>query len=269
MKYKMIASDFDGTIYDGEKVPSCVLQAIAEYRRAGGKFVVATGRVFESIRKKIPDVGADDELIACQGAALYSTKTCEVYARFPLPFEIAAKAVDYFEAHGDVCHAYADREFFIEKPNPLSEHYADYCEVRPTYLGYPLSRHLHKMPAINKVISILDPAVIDGKIAELSELLGPSAEVTKSSATYLEVTSATAGKGNCLAALAKRLGIPLSESVAVGDNLNDLSMIRMAGLGCTVENALPVMKKEAALVLPSVEEGGVAVLIEKILKDEL
>ena len=269
MKYKLIASDFDNTIYDGTEIHPRVLQAIAAYRKAGGKFVVATGRIFESIRKKMGMIGADDELIACQGAALYKASTGKVLERFPLSPEIAKIAVDFFEARGDVCHAYADKEFYVAEENPSSQVYAAYCEVTPTYLGRPLSTFLPEMAATNKIISILGLDEIDGRMEELAALLGKDAEVTKSAPMFLEVTSAKAGKGNCLIALANRLGIPIEETVAVGDNLNDLSMIRAAGLGATVENGVPALKKEADIVLPSVKEGGVADLIEKILRDEL
>ena len=269
MKYRLLASDFDSTIYDGKEVPPRVIRAIFEYRRAGGRFVVATGRIFESIRKKMPILDADDEVIACQGAALYSVKTGEVLQRFPLPPEIARKAVDYYEAHSDVCHAYADREFYVAKENPMSEVYAAYCEVTPTYLGYPLSEYLPQMAATNKIISILPVDIIDDRLRELTELLGEEAEVTKSAPMFLEVTSAKAGKGNCLVALAKRLGIPIEEVAAVGDNLNDLSMVRAAGLGVAVDNAVPALKEAADLVIPSVTEGGVADLIEMILNESV
>ena len=269
MKYKLIASDFDSTIYDGKEIPPRVVKAVAEYRRAGGRFVVATGRIFESIRKKIPLLDADDNVIACQGAALYSMRTGEVLTRFPLPPDVAKKVVAFYEAHGDVCHAYADREFYVAKENPMSEVYAAYCEVTPTYLGYPLSEYLPKMEATNKVISILPVDVIDDRLKEISALLGDSAEVTKSAPMFLEVTSSMAGKGNCLIALAKRLGIPMEEVAAVGDNLNDLSMVRAAGLGVAVDNAVLALKEAADLVVPSVTKGGVADLIEMILNERV
>ena len=265
MKYKLITSDFDNTIYDGERVSPRVLRAIADYRRAGGRFVVATGRVFESIRPRVPEIGADDEVIACQGSAIYRASTCEVLERFPLSPEVAMKAVRFYESRGIVCHAYLDREFFVAERNDLSEAYADFCCVRPTYLGRPLSTFLPEMVATNKVIAILGISEIDGVMAELRGVLGPTAEVTKSSPIFLEVTSAEAGKGNSLVALARRYGIPIEETVAVGDNLNDLSMVRAAGLGVSVGNGVPELQAAADLVVPSIREDGVAVLIENIL----
>ena len=269
MKYKLITSDFDNTIYDGKQVSPRVLRAIAAYREAGGKFVVSTGRVFASIRKKLPPLGVDDEVIACQGSAIYRASTGEVLERFPLPPEIAQKAVDFFEKKGDVCHAYADMEFFVAKKNPLTEAYAAYCDACPTYLGRPLSEFLPEMAFTNKIIGILGMSEIDGRIAELAAHLGEGAEVTKSSPIFLEVTSSKAGKGNCLVALARQLNIPVEQTIAVGDNLNDLSMVRAAGLGVSVANGVEKLKQEADLVVPSIEEDGVAVLLEKAVKDEL
>ena len=265
MKYKLITSDYDNTICYGTQVSSRVKKAIADYRRTGGKFVVATGRVFESIRPKVPLIGADDEVIACQGSAVYRASTTEVLERFPLPLDLAKKAVDFYESRGVVCHAYLDREFFVARKNERSETYADFCEVRPTYLNRPLSEFLPEMPVTNKVIAILDEDEIDAMLYELRALLGNEAEVTKSSPIYLEVTSAKAGKGNSLIALSRRLGIPIEQTVAVGDNLNDLSMVQAAGLGVSVGNGVEELKAAADLVVPSVEEDGVATLIEKIL----
>ena len=269
MKYKLIASDFDNTIFDGKVLSPRVLRAIADYRRAGGKFVMATGRIFSSIRPRVPEIGADDEVIACQGSAIYRASTGEAILRYPLPAEIAATAIDYFESKGDVCHAYADERFYVAEENPLTEMYADFCKVRPVYLHRPVSTYLPEMAVTNKVISIQPESVIDEKLRELTALLGKRAEVTKSSPIFLEVTASEAGKGNCLLALASRLGIAREETVAVGDNLNDLSMIEAAGLGVSVANGVDALKARAGLVVPSVQEDGVAYLIQRILDDDL
>lgn len=268
MRYKLVASDFDNTIFNGERVSPRVVKAIADYRKAGGKFVVATGRVYPSIAKKLHLVGADDELIACQGSAIYRASTGEVLRRYALPSEIAMQAVRFLESKGEVCHAYADKAFYSARKNPLSEMYAVYCDFRPTYVDRPLSAFLPEMPFTNKVIGIIDADRILDRMKELRALLGDGAEVTKSSDIFLEVTSAEAGKGTCLLALAESLGISREETVAVGDNLNDLSMIVAAGLGASVGNGVSWLKERADLILPSIEEDGVAVLLERILDDD-
>ena len=267
MKYRLIASDFDNTLYDEKALSPRAVKAIAEYRARGGKFCVATGRIFPAIRPFISELGADDEVIACQGSAIYYASTGEVIKKFALDKSTAVKAASFFEERGDVCHAYDDAHFHVEKENPLSAMYAEYCGFAPAFEGKPISRYIEEMPAVNKVIGIVSEDTIDAKVEELRALIGKEAEVTKSAPMFLEVTSLDAGKGNALSFLADYLSIPISETVAVGDNLNDLSMVLQAGLGCAVENAIPYLKEKAGLVIPSVYEDGVATLIERILDD--
>ena len=269
MNYSLIASDFDGTIYNGQEVSVRVKRAIADFREAGGRFVIATGRIYPSIRQLIPGVGADDYCVACQGAAFYRVDSGEAIMRFPLPRSIALKAFAYFEERGFVCHAYSDKEFFVKSENPLSRAYAEYCAVEPTVAGAPLSEALPFDFCPNKIMGIVPEDKTDDCIREVKALLGSEVEVTKSSPIFLEITSAKAGKGNCLLSLAEHLGIPRERTVAVGDNLNDLSMIRTAALGAAVGNAVDELKKSADIVLPPIWEDGVAVLIEKVLKGEL
>jgi len=269
MKYKLIASDFDNTLYDEIALSPRAIKAIADYRAAGGKFCVATGRIFPAIRPFLPQIGADDEVIACQGSAIYYASTGEVIKKFALDHATAIKAATYFEERGDVCHAYDDAHFHVARENPLSKMYGEYCNMSPAVEGRPISSYIREMPAVNKVIGIVSEDTIDAKVEELRALIGNEAEVTKSAPMFLEVTSLHAGKGNALKYLAEYLSIPISETVAVGDNLNDLSMVQAAGLGCAVDNAIPYLKERAGLVLPSVYEDGVATLIERILADEI
>lgn len=269
MKYKLIASDFDNTLYDEVALSPRALKAIADYRAAGGKFCIATGRIFTAILPFIKEVGADDEVIACQGSAIYHASSGEVIKKFALDKDTAITAAKYFEGKGDVCHAYDDRHFHVAQKNPLSDMYAEYCQVEPAIEGKPISEYIREMPMVNKVIGIVSEDTIDAKVEELRALIGKEAEVTKSAPIFLEVTSHDAGKGNALAYLANYLSIPISETIAVGDHLNDLSMVLRAGLGCAVDNAIPQLKKRAGLILPSVFDDGVAVLIERVLADEI
>ena len=74
---------------------------------------------------------------------------------------------------------------------------------------------------------------------------------------FTEVTSPNASKGNALAFVAARCGIPQAETIAVGDSDNDISMIRWAGLGVAMGNAAPEVKAAASLIAPSVHGGWV------------
>ena len=198
MKYRLIASDFDNTLYDEVALSPRALKAIAEYRAAGGKFVIATGRIFPAIRPFIDKVGADDEVIACQGSAIYHASSGEVIKKYALDKDTAVAAARFFERNGDVCHAYDDAHFHVAQENPLSKMYGEYCGLKPAVEGLPISEYILEMPVVNKVIGIVSEDTIDAKVEELRALIGKDAEVTKSAPIFLEVTSHDAGKGNAL-----------------------------------------------------------------------
>src|SRR5438876_11636593 len=79
--------------------------------------------------------------------------------------------------------------------------------------------------------------------------------------TFLEILPQGSSKGAALEFVAQHLGIPLSEIIAVGDNLNDLEMIRTAGLGVAMGNAPPELRAQAGYVTSTNDEGGLAEVI--------
>ncbi|MEL1195994.1 HAD hydrolase family protein, partial [Staphylococcus epidermidis] len=69
--------------------------------------------------------------------------------------------------------------------------------------------------------------------------------VTSSSSNNIEINHIDAQKGIALAAYAEQKGIPVEQTMAIGDNLNDFSMIKIAGIGVAVGNAVPTIKELA------------------------
>ena len=72
-------------------------------------------------------------------------------------------------------------------------------------------------------------------------------------------------KGNGLRQLSLLLGIELAEVIAIGDNLNDLEMLTVAGLGVAMGNGTPEVKEQANYITTSVDEEGVARVIERYI----
>ena len=81
----------------------------------------------------------------------------------------------------------------------------------------------------------------------------------------VEINHKDANKGAALLALASHLGLDRSQVMAFGDGLNDVSMIRAAGIGVAMQNAVAEVKAAADLITGSCEDSGVAQTIEKIL----
>ncbi|MGH2485225.1 MAG: HAD family hydrolase, partial [Ktedonobacterales bacterium] len=82
-------------------------------------------------------------------------------------------------------------------------------------------------------------------------------------AAELTVFSPTASKGNALLRLARRLDIPRERTLAIGDGLNDISMLRLAGLGVAMGNANATVRAASRAVAGNVDEDGAALAIER------
>jgi hypothetical protein len=99
---------------------------------------------------------------------------------------------------------------------------------------------------------------------KLKAVLGDKYDVTYSADVLVEVSPITDNKGEALKFIANYYGIPMEQTVAVGDNLNDLSMILAAGVGVAVSNAAQPLKSMADYVTKLTnDDGAIAEVIEK------
>ena len=101
---------------------------------------------------------------------------------------------------------------------------------------------------------------------ELVPQLFPELIASSSLRNNIEINSARAGKGNALRALCEKLGLDASESVAFGDGLNDADMLRAAGRGCAMQNAVPTVKEAADVIVENNNEAGVGKEIFRLLR---
>ena len=86
---------------------------------------------------------------------------------------------------------------------------------------------------------------------------------------WFTIGSIEASKGNALIKLAEYLNIPIENTVAIGNDYNDISMLKVAGLSVCVDNAVEEVKQYANYITLSNNEDGVAVVLEKILEGKL
>lgn len=107
-----------------------------------------------------------------------------------------------------------------------------------------------------------DPAFIHKVYPALKSQL-PKHEVVTSDPFFMEVTPKGINKGNALETLADKLGIPLSETVAVGDSVNDLAMIERAGIGVAMGNASEQVKQAADFVTKTNDEDGISYFLDQ------
>jgi Cof subfamily protein (haloacid dehalogenase superfamily) len=261
MTYKLIAIDLDDTLLRNDLTISDRTKRAIEAAMAKGTLVTfATGRMYRSALPYALDLGLDLPLITYQGALVKYADGRMVYHR-PIELPIAQEVIEMGKQCGIHVNVYLDDELYMEKETQWGKDYATRVRVPINILDLPAG--LKQDPT--KILFLSEPEVLDGISQKLAEMFSEAINLTKSQATFLEISHPKATKGNALKELAASLKINREEVIAIGDNLNDLDMIRYAGCGVAIGNAVQALKEAADLVTNSNDDDGVAEVIEKLV----
>lgn len=277
MKYKFIASDFDGTLLNSNNtISKRNVEAINEYIKAGGIFAVSTGRTYEAVFKRLPELNYPQNfnvpVISFQGSLITDFQSKKHMRKILMDNEILIKVTRYAKKHNIYCHIYSVDNVFVDKKCEISDYYCSYNRILDSvkYVGDLAEFIKRENPEIIKAIYIGDEDEITEILNRVNHDLKGEVLFTRSFSRFIECVSPLSGKGNAVLFAANELGIKNEEIICIGDSMNDLSMIQSAALGVAVQNADPELKKCAGLVTPVTNDGdAVAWLIEKALNNTL
>lgn len=270
MEYTVAFCDYDETIFDAASgvVPDRTREAILRYGAAGGRFVLTTGRMYRSIMLQLEKMRfRPDYLICLQGAVGYDfTANTEVF-RHGLSCEDWHALARFVEARGWDYHYYHGTDVYTMRDNPFSREYFRYTGVPGVIVGEPLSVWPEATSwDAHKMIVMSPSAETERRVADLRQAFG-HLDITCSTPQYIEVVSAAGGKGNALRAMCAYFGVDAAKAVAFGDQGNDISLLKAAGLGVAVGNAVPALKAVADYVAAPCAACGVADVLDAIISD--
>jgi Cof subfamily protein (haloacid dehalogenase superfamily) len=223
------------------------------------RVIVVTGRMFQAAR---PYLTGPEPVVCYQGAAVADPATGRFLRHVPIPLELAREAIAAIQDAGYGLNCYVDDELYVAHVTPEAEQYASFQHIELHVVG-PLLDWLDRPPT--KLVVVGDPKELDGLGADLRERFDGRLFIAKSLPFFLELAHPDVSKGAGLQYVADRLGFTREQTVAFGDGENDLELIDWAGYGVAVENADPRVKARADFVCPSVQEEGVAQVIEAFL----
>ena len=237
--YKIVACDLDETLLRTDRTISKKdKEAILKARELGVKFVPATGRGFHTVQVTLKDLGLynqDDEyVISFNGGAISENKDNKLLSLKGISFEVAEflfkKGLTY-----DVCiHLYTIDTVYAYKYTQQEKEYLngrmEVIEIFDKDIDFLRDQQIVKVLYMNTDYDYLTTIEKDIE-KELKEIA-----ISYSSNRYIEFNHLGVSKGEGLLSLAKLLGVKQEETIAIGDNFNDLSMIKMAGLGVGVQN---------------------------------
>jgi Cof subfamily protein (haloacid dehalogenase superfamily) len=258
---QLVALDLDGTLMGADLVISPrVRGAIARAIQRGVIVTLATGRMFSATAPFARTLGIDAPLICYQGGWIQGLAT-EILHRVALPDNLARQAIAMGHSTGWHTILYADGQLFVDSLRHPRIYYEKFLGPDPTEvpeLALVLDEH---QP--DKVLFIAEPQEIAGMAAELTGCFGTSADIVQSHSDFIEIVPRNVNKGQALAWLAAREGVPPEAVLAVGDQYNDQAMLTWAGIGVAMGNAVSAVQAIADWIAPALEDDGAAAALER------
>ncbi|NLM85921.1 MAG: HAD family phosphatase [Clostridiales bacterium] len=266
---RLIASDLDGTLLTsrGEITPDTI-KAIKKAQDKGIIFAICTGRFPENAAQIMINAGIECPIISLNGAVVETSPNGKRLLEVFLQKDAQQAVFDTLEGMGEGYYMFgkATVDSRRDYPRHISEVNAKQLKILQKRVRYrygleacqgavqhPLHKFFvyrseqgHSLEEINAALSRID-----------------GIEITQSSSRNLEVMPVEADKGKGLKALAEHFGITREQTMSLGDQLNDLPMIKAAGFGVAMGNAVPDVQQHADAVTDSNNDDGVAKAIMK------
>lgn len=282
LRIRIVALDLDGTLLDSQKRLSAANRAaLEEAAGMGVQIVPTTGRFFGMMPQAIRDLPFVRYAITINGAQVYDRKTDAAIVRDEIPLEMAIDLMRFLDGYDVIYDCYrSDWGWMTAALQAKAEDYATDAHYLKMVREFrkpvvDLKGHLAATAEegdVQKVMLFARNAPgseeVTKAIAEEVAEHFPSIKVTASTRNNLEFNIASAHKGNALKRFAEHLGLTLANCMAIGDGMNDLTMIEAAGVGVAMANAHPLVRAAADRITRSNDEDGVAWVISEILNPE-
>lgn len=226
---RLIATDVDGTLIDHDTaLPDARRAAVRELTAAGVPLIMATGKIWPSIRGLWELLELPGPHVTCNGAAVV-TADGVIHLLEPLDDAITDEVAATLAARNVPYAVYLeDGSLVTSELFPAHDIITELGEPTPTVAGRDGRRAL-------KVLAIVD----EGDEGDLVRLAADATRIQRSGHRFLEWNSPAVDKGTGVRFAAAMLGVDLSETVAIGDAHNDVAMLLAAGTGVAVAGAGP------------------------------
>ncbi|MDD4188999.1 MAG: Cof-type HAD-IIB family hydrolase [Eubacteriales bacterium] len=265
LKYKLMAVDVDGTLLDSsDRISERTKRAVNCAIDKGLIFTISSGRPIQGVRPIIGELGftKDMPFICYNGAMLVMGLSGEILFEKPLSAENSKKIYELGQSYGTTVMIWTDNRLYANRIDERAVKYGIQAHATPEP-----AQNIDKLleNGATKLLWYDETDIINEYQKKTRDIFGDEINIHTSKPYFLEFVDSGASKAIAMQKLAEHFGIDRSRMIAVGDGLNDISMISYAGLGVAMGNSDPEVIKKADLVTLSNDDDGVALIIEKFI----
>jgi Cof subfamily protein (haloacid dehalogenase superfamily) len=266
---RLIALDIDGTLVDDSlRIPDRTRSAIHDAMERGVEVVLATGRMVSSAMRFARDLRLRGPVIGYQGGLIRAMPTDDrrlvgrLLKHYPMPAEVAREIVTWTRAIGLDPHLNHLEQFILRADDPHADDYSVFMGANAVLVP-DLIGSIRR--PITKVLAIGEPPLPTEFAPAARDHFAGRAGVTVSHPKYLEFVAPGVSKGSAIRWLARRIGVPLSQTLAIGDQWNDFEMLAEVGHGAAMPSAPQGVQAVARYIAPPLSEDGAARMIERLV----
>ncbi len=276
-KYKMIATDCDGTLLDSQGyLPERNKRILQALFKKGIKTVLATGRSDILASDYALELGFECPVIGCNGAtiAVFGEPTKRSYVKamsaqqlMSLYTLLSKESVPYKAFTVNACYM-QDENLLTGGMGLVVRKYTKKLKASIPYIK------VENMKETVKLTDVIKCVVIDNDLGSLKRIQDAINEIEglkamKSNVNCIDIIRDDISKASAMLEYAATHNIKTEEIIAFGDNENDISMLKAAGLGVAVENAAENVKASADLIGKTNDECAVAEILEELFSEFL
>ncbi len=261
--FDLVVLDLDGTILDSSlTLDPGLVTAVRKAVKRGCAVTLATGRMPAATRPYWEELGIRAPVILYNGALVRDPATGQNLSVSGLPPGLPWELYPiYANAPVHPLFYREDALYCLQPTHPVMK----YCQemgVQAETILEPES--FLETGTFIKCLFIGHPVDLSTLRADLAPPTAAAARLVLSRTDYLELLPHGVSKGEALKVVARHLEIPLSRAIAVGDQENDLEMIRAAGVGVAMPNSPAEVRAGADRVAPPPEAGGLLALLAEL-----
>ena len=245
MKYKLFVADYDGTLggYDG--IDEETVKVIKEYEKAGGKFVVCTGRMFNNIRTICEQYDIADIVVSYQGARINERKSGKTLFTDKIEKSFAVEILRSLKGLPVKPAVLSDSGLYYTEDSLYINMYKKSKIVEPKQIADLAESVAENKFDVLKINCYCEGVDVKDFVKEFGDKYKDRAIVNSGGPNLAEFINPAASKGAAVRFLAKYYGINYSEIIAVGDSTNDIELVSGAWHGVAVGDGKEELKKVA------------------------
>jgi Cof subfamily protein (haloacid dehalogenase superfamily) len=259
---RLVAIDIDQTLStDGINISDRVLSAVQGAAAHGAYIVLSTGRMRQSAVHFARLFGLDAPLICYHGALVESPGNLKPLLSISLASATVQDVLQFLTTEPVELLVNIEDELYSTTAGAGARRYAQIAGVSLNIVTH-LASIIYEKP-VYKIIYITAPGQVSEIANRLRQTVLQGISIYEISPVLGEIIHSDVDKGNALRLLAKHMGIPASQVMVIGDNDSDAGMVHWAGIGVAMGNANDNLKALAKIVTGTVEEDGVAQVLEQ------